>query len=330
MTILKHFLFLILFFSSSLVVAQQQSQSVFRFLELNADARTAALGGGHSALLHPQSTQFTINPALLHSSDVNNLHFSYLNHLSDINYGTANYAHYVTGIGKIAASARYLNYGDMTGYDEEGNELGSVSANDVAFSTGWASQLSEDIHYGLAASMIYSSLAGYRSTAASFSGGLLYDMPNRNTSFGASVTNAGTQLTTYNGISEQLPLNISAGIVHQLQYLPLRLHVTFKKLNQWQLEDNAEESSPPFLTTLTNHMLVGAEILMGERVTTRIGYDRWLHNQAETGKRIDGAGLSFGVALELNRISVDFSRTSFSDLGSVVQLGIGLPLIQNQ
>jgi len=309
-------------------MAQQPGEHVFRFLELSSDARSAALGGAHAAFIDPQSSQFISNPALLSSSHTDRLHLSYLNHLGDISFGTASYAFTIPGYGTASASIRYLNYGNMTGYDQFGNETGSAASNDLAFTAGFSNHLTESLSYGVSITGIHSSLAGYQSSALSVSGGLLYNFTDRETSFGLYLNNAGTQLSTYNGISESLPLNIAAGVVHRFEYIPLRLHLTLQRLNNWNLENPNDTEDPSFFDNLSRHMLGGAEFLFGERITGRIGYDYWLHGQTQTGKRIDGAGLSLGVGIHFDRIDIDFSRTSFSDMGSVVQLGIGLPVSQ--
>jgi hypothetical protein len=246
--------------------------------------------------------------------------------LGDIRFGTANYARTIPGLGIAAASIRYLSYGDLSRLDEFGNDLGSASANDLALTLGLGASLTNELSYGVSVSGIYSSLVGYSSSAVSFSGGLLYSFSDRETSVGAYLSNAGAQVTTYNGLSEPLPLNLAVGIVHRLQYIPVRLHLTMKRLNDWPLEYIDDEDAPSFFDALPRHMVGGAEFLFGERVTARIGYDSWLNSQTRTGKRVDGAGLSFGIAIHLNAMDIDFSRTSFSDMGSVVQLGIGLKL----
>jgi hypothetical protein len=325
-TFFKPFLFAALFLSSVAAHAQQPGSHVFRFLELNADARTAGLGGAHAALIEPPSSHFVVNPAILQASETNELHMSYLNHLGDIRFGTANYAFSVPELGIFSASVRFLNYGSMTSYDEFGNETGSAAANDLALTAGFSALLSESLSYGVAVTGIYSSLIGYQSTAVSVSGGLLYRFTERETSVGLYVNNAGTQLSTFNGIKEPLPLNIAAGVVHRLEYIPVRFHLTLQRLNNWNLENANDTESPSFFENFSRHLLGGAEFLLGDRITARMGYDYWLHGQTQTGKRIDGAGLSLGVAIQLNNLSVDFSRTSFSDMGSVVQLGVALPL----
>lgn len=327
MSVYKQLLYLILFSCiSSAVAAQDQSGSVYRFLTISPDARSAGLGGSQAAMIKPTSAQFLINPAFLNRSETDRVHLSYLNHLGDIRFGTANYARTLPGLGNLAASLRYLSYGNLTRLDELGNDLGSTSANDLALTLGFGTSLTNQISYGLSVTGIYSSLVGYRSSAVSLSGGLLYTFTDKETSVGAYLNNAGAQITTFNGLSEPLPLNLAFGIAHRLQYIPVRLHFTLKKLNDWPLEYADDENTPSFFDTLPRHIAGGAEFLFGERVSARIGYDSWLNSQTRTGKRIDGAGLSFGFAIHLNTMDIDFSRTSFSDMGSVVQLGIGLRL----
>lgn len=319
------FLFLLTIISGSLS-AQQQGDTVYRFLDISPDARSAALGGSHAAVINPHSSQFIINPAFLNASETEHIHLSYLNHLGDIRFGTANYAHTIPETGNLSASLRYLSYGDMTRYDESGNEAGSASASDLALTLGFGAPLTGQLNYGVSVTGIHSSLVGYRSSAISFSGGLHYELSARETSIGAYLSNAGTQLATYNGISEPLPLNLALGIVHRLQYIPVRLHLTLQKLNNWPLEYADDDETPAFFESLPRHILGGAEFLLGERLTARIGYDPWLNDQTKTGKRVDGAGFSFGIAIHLDTINVDFSRTSFSNMGSVVQLGVGLQI----
>jgi len=323
----KQFLIFFLFLCiSSAVSAQDQGSTIFRFLSVSPDARSAGLGGSHAAIISPNSSQFIINPAFLNKSETDKMHLSYLNHLGDIRFGTANYARKLPGIGNISASLRYLSYGNLSRLDEFGNDTGTASANDLALTAGFGASITNHLSYGISISGIYSSLIGYRSSAITFSGGLMYNVPDRETAVGAYIKNAGTQITTYNGTSEPLPLTLALGIVHRLQYIPVRLHFTLKKLNDWPLEYIDDKQSPSFFEALPRHLVGGAEFLFGERVTARLGYDSWLSSQTGTGKRIDGAGLSFGVGIHLNTMDINFSRTSFSDMGSVVQLGIGLKI----
>ena len=311
---------------SSAALSQSRSSTVYRFLSISPDARTAGLGGAHAAIINPKSSQFVTNPAFLQRAATDRVHLSYLNHLGDIRFGSANYSRSIPNLGNVSASVRYLGYGDMSRFDDLGNDLGSTYAGDLAFSLGLGTSLTDQLSYGVALTGIHSSLAGFRSSAISVSGGLLYAFPNRETSIGAYITDAGTQITAYDSGKEPLPLNIALGVAHRLQYIPVRLHLTINRLNDWPLTYISDEGEPAFFEALPRHLIGGLEFLFGERVTARVGYDSWLSEQAGTGKRLDGAGFSFGMAIHLNALDIDFSRTSFSDMGSVVQLSVGLKI----
>lgn len=304
--------------------AQQRTNSVFRFLNLETDARAAALGGHHAAYIEPDFQLFTQNPAFLESEQRRNFQISYQNHLSDINTGSAAYFHDFGTYGKAAATVQFVTYGDLTRFDEAGTDLGSLSANDLALTLGWGTALTDQLSYGLSVSGIYSSLGGFQSTAVSFSGGLFYRLTDR-TVLGAALTHAGTQISTFNGVREPLPLNLAVSAVHKPADLPFRFYLTLQRLTEWGLENGNDESIST-AEELFRHTTFGTELLLGQRVTARIGYDHWLQQQANTGGRLDAAGFAFGLGIRANRFDLNLSRTSFSDLGSVVQLSLNASL----
>lgn len=317
---------LIFLFASADLFAQQQNRTVYRFLELHPDARQAALGAAHPAFIDPGFSLMTSNPAFLNETQKFNLQAAYQNHLGDVNYGSAAYFHELGDPGSIAVSVRYLNYGTLTEYDEQGNDLGSLAANDLALSAGYAAGLTDNLSWGVSATLIHSSLAGFQSSGVGLSGGLYYNFPNRETAIGASIVNAGRQLSTYNGIREPLPLNISAGIVHRLQYLPVRLHYSLQRLHNPGLTSANDSEDPSTLQKFFRHSAFGAEFIFGEYVSVRLGYDHYLHEQLKTGKRIDAAGLGMGLGLSLNAVDIHFARTSYSDMGNIIQLSMAIAI----
>lgn len=320
------FAVLLFLFAAADLFAQQQNRTVFRFLELHPDARQAALGAAHPALVGPGFSLMTTNPAFLNEPQKFNLQAAYQNHLGDVNYGAASYFYDLGDPGSMAVSIRYLNYGTLTEYDEQGNDLGSLTANDLALSAGYAAGVTENLSYGVSATLIHSSLAGFRSSGVAFSGGLYYNFPGRETAIGASIVNAGRQLSTFNGVREPLPLNISAGIVHRLQYLPVRLHYSLQRLNTPGPASGNDTEDPSTLQKFFRHSAFGTEFLFGQYVTVRLGYDHYLNEQLKTGKRVDGAGLGMGLGLSLNTVDIHFARTSYSDMGNIIQLSMAVSI----
>jgi len=254
------------------------------------------------------------------------LQVSYINHISDVNFGSASFHKSFEKIGSFGASLHVLNYGELTRFDEAGNNLGDFSANDLSLSIGWAIQLKEQWHAGVALTTIYSSLGSFNSSALTGSAGIFYNSISNRTQFGASFRHAGYQLSTFNGRQEPLPFDISIGIVHKLQTLPFRLYGTLRNLHDWDLRTANDQDSPSAADQIFRHTVFGSELLLGDSVTFRLGYDSLLHEQTKTGKRIDGAGLSMGFGVKLKTTEFDVARTSFSDIGNLIQLSLKLAI----
>lgn len=304
----------------------QQSGEVFRFLELNQHAKAAALGGNHPAIESADFSLFTINPAYLSLEQNQNLQASYINHLDDISFGSASYQHNFEGIGSFGISLHVLGYGDLTRFDEFGNDLGNFSANDLSLSIGYAMEITENVHIGALVTGIYSSLDTFNSSAISGSAGIYYLSGNKRTQLGASLRHAGFQLSTFNGRREPLPFDISIGAAHKLETLPFRFYITTRNLHDWNLVTANDSGSPGTADQIFRHFVFGNEILFSSNFIFRLGYDHLLHEQAKTGKRIDGAGLSMGFGVKVKTTEVDIARTSFSDLGNLIQLSLKLSI----
>ncbi len=314
-----------MYFFTTEVFAQQSSQ-VFRFLDLNQHAKAAALGGNHPAIESADFSLFTLNPAFLSTSQDFNLQASYINHISDINFGSVSYHNSFDGIGAFGISLHVLNYGDLTRFDEFGNDLGDFSANDLSLTIGWGIEFREGWHAGAALTGIYSSLESFSSSALTASAGIFYNSPEKRTQLGATLRHAGFQISTFNGRQEPLPFDISIGIAHKLETLPFRLYATTHNLHDWNLRTANDEESPTAVDQIFRHLVFGTEILFSNSVVFRLGYDQLLHEQTKTGKRIDGAGLSMGFGIKLKTTEIDFARTSFSDIGNLIQLSLKLSI----
>ncbi|HVN48134.1 MAG TPA: DUF3308 domain-containing protein, partial [Bacteroidota bacterium] len=94
---MKKFLYLLIgvFIVSSMLMAQD---GTYDFLRLDASARTAAMGGSFVSMKDDPNVIF-YNPASIATVTHPQVSFSYLDHLLDVNSGTASFAQPVDGIG---------------------------------------------------------------------------------------------------------------------------------------------------------------------------------------------------------------------------------------
>jgi hypothetical protein len=307
---------------NSVSAAQIGNESTFGFLNIPGSARTSALGGDHVSLDRGSASLFTTNPAYLNESTHKELYISYINHISDIYLGMAGYSWHMDNIGTFASGIRFVNYGDFTRTNSDGEIQGDFSSYDFSWNSAYSRALYENLQAGIGIQLIASSYDTYRSTALALFGGLQYRFNDDFTNVGLSFQHLGSQLTTFDGTREQLPFNLSGGITHRLQHLPLRFNLTLHSLNRWEIPVFDDEEPPGFSENLFRRARFGIEILFSENFHFRMGYDRLKNEELKTDRRIDLSGTGIGLGIVIRNIHFDISRTSYSETGGLLQLNL--------
>jgi hypothetical protein len=319
----KHLLLIVLLIFACLpVIAQSGTQSVYRFLHVPASAQAAALGGGPVSLVYGNPAQMHLNPAFLHQDMSGSVSATWARYLSDADMAFLSAAWHVEHLGTLGFGIRYVNYGEFERIDIGGNTTGDFIASDMAVKLALSRSYGVNIRYGVAVDFIHSSLDVYRSTGVAVSGGVILDLPDYDASFGFSVLNLGTQLSTYNGVREELPLDVRFAASRKLKYLPLRLSLGAHSLHRWEMRSANDTEEPGFASNLFRHAIIGGEFLFSENFHFRLGYNHFQHDDLKAPNRIDLAGFGIGVAIRVKAIGFEVSRTSHSEMGHLFQLGI--------
>ncbi|MDG5766849.1 type IX secretion system protein PorQ [Balneolales bacterium ANBcel1] len=316
------FLLLLILGFQSPALAQIGNNEVFGFLQIPADARSAALGGNHVSLDQGGVSLFTTNPAYLTEVSHKELSVSYLNHFSDIYLASAGFAYHLGNIGTFASGIRFVNYGDFTRTDSDGREHGSFSSYDFSWSGAISRPLLDRLQAGFGTQLIVSSYDSYQSTAIAFFGGLYYSFNSNYTHAALSFRHLGAQLTPFDDTREDLPFTITAGITHRLQHLPLRFNLALHSLNRWEMPVFDDEDDPGFTSNLFRHMRMGVELLFSENVNLRIGYDHLRNQELKSDQRIDLSGAGIGLGIGYRDFRFDISRSSYSETGGLIQLSL--------
>ena len=314
----------VLFVVSAFVpaLAQSGTDNVFRFLNLPPSARIAGLSANVIALPDGKSSEFQVNPAYLNSESHERIAVSYTNHLSDINVGTASGAYHIEGIGTAGVGIQYIGYGDFTRTNESGQDIGSFNAYDLAVNLGLGREVVENLQIGASLNLIYSSLDEFNSSGISLSAGALYKMHEGRTTFAATVTNFGSQLSAYDDETQPLPLDIRIGASRLLEHIPLRLILTAHSLHEWPLRIISDNGDPDLGVDIMRHLAFAGELKLSNHLYFRLGNNRLQSDEQKSDSRIDLAGTSFGFGLYLKKIRIDFSRNSYSELGGLTQLSL--------
>jgi hypothetical protein len=147
----------------------------FRFLELQADARRAALGGAGAALTDDASA-FSVNPAALAEAGRDEISFSYMSYVLDSSLGAASYVHPLS-TGGLGLRAVALDYGALDGYDASGAKTSAYAAKDLSLSAGYGRAWGSSWRWGASVGEVRSSLGDVSAETVEAGAGVLWAPP---------------------------------------------------------------------------------------------------------------------------------------------------------
>lgn len=326
--------------SSHVAFSQLGGEATYQFLNLISSPRQAALGGRVLTNVDYDVTQGLYNPATINVEMDNQLALNYSSYLGGIGYGTAAYAYtWDRRTQTIHAGVTYINYGQFDGYDESGLSTGEFTGNETAISVGYSRQIGySDFHLGINVKFITSKLEQYSSLGAAIDFGLLYI--NEELDFNAAlvIRNAGTQITTYAGLLEPIPFEISFGISQALEHMPLRWHITFENLQKWpiatpnpaqvttDLDGNQTQSTVGFMANVIRHTIVGAELFPNKGFNIRLGYNFRRAEELRILEQRNFSGLSFGIGIKLNKMRFSYTHARYTSASNPSFFGLQIDL----
>lgn len=295
------------------------SLSSFPLLRFEASARVAALGGAYTAVGDGDVNALFYNPAVPGPATSQSASLSYLNHLSDINAGTLSYSRTLPGLETtLSGGVRFVHWGTLEGRNARGERTGSFSAGDVAVTLGASRSLGSRVRYGANVHLLYAQIERAQAVAVGTDLGVLYRLPARQLTVGASLRNLGVSLDGFAREEASLPLDLQLGLSKQLAHLPLLVSVTAYDLTQ------VDEGIPGGSTVdhVLAHLTFGGEVQLGDALRLRLGYNHRRSRELALTDRFDLAGFSGGFGLVIEGIAVDYAYTSWSDLGGLHQFTV--------
>jgi len=322
------------------VNSQVAGESTYQFLNISSSPRQLALGGKEITIYDFDVNQPSINPASLNSRMDNNLSINFSNYFSDINYGTAAYAYTFNNRGNtLHFGLSYIDYGNFSGYDEQGNPTNDFTGKESAFSIGYSSKIKRlPVYIGSNLRLITSSLEQYSSIGISADLGVLYINTEIDLNVGLVIRNFGTQLKAYDEIHEKLPLEIDIGVSQLLENAPLRWYLTFENLQKWDiglsnpsrlttdLDGNITEEKVTFFNNIFRHLIIGAELFPESIFNIRLGYNFKRGEELKIIDQSNFSGLSFGFGMKFNKLRINYTYAKFSSAANTSFIGLQLNL----
>ena len=296
----------------------QESQTGYNFLRLPQSAHAAALGGDNITLIEDDEALIWHNPALLSSVSDKTINLGYMNYMSGVNMASAAFNRIVKEKASWAVSAQYVDYGKMKQTDENNIQMGEFSAKDISVAGYFSYMLGKNFVGGITAKFITSYIGGYNSIAMGVDLGINYYDPEREWSLSAVAKNLGGQLKAYDEEYDKMPIDLQVGASKKFSNMPFRLSATLVNLNHWD-------------SGLKNHIVVGADILLGESIWLGAGYnarraDEMKIVSSEDEESSHGAGWSFGGGINLERFNLNIAYGKYHVSSSSLLLNVGYRL----
>ena len=315
--------------------AQIGGSNTYQFLELPPSPRHMAFGTWVSTLSPNSIHSALANPAMVSDSIQGQAVLNYQPYFAGINRGTAAAFFGLKEGRSILIDTRFIHYGTFDETNIFGEKIGKFSGNEVSLGVAYAHNfLTKNLFFGLRLNLISSTLAEYNSTGFTLDLGLYHTPPSSRYRFGLVARNIGTQLRTYDSVKENIPFSLSFGISNELQYLPLRWHLSIDHLQNWKLsyvnpnqqqsnfEGELVDENPSFLDELFRHFVFGAELFPDQSFSLQIGYNFLRSAELSIAEVRSFSGLSFGFGINLRKFRFNYSHARFSAAGNTNFIGL--------
>lgn len=312
---------------ATLLKAQLGGSSTFAFLLNQPGARIASLGGYAIATKDSDINLIIQNPSLLDSSFKNQLTYNHVSMFADISGGYVAYAFRPIRKWSAVAGVQYVNYGDFTKTSTDGQVLGTFSAGEYCYHVSTSFKQSENLTYGGSLKFIYSSLESYASTGIAADIAATYYIPSKRITFTAVASNIGSQITTYNGTYEPIPLNLQLGFSKKFEHNPLRISVIAhnlqnlgKNIYQIQARNNRNinlETGLPTDENLTiykeilSHLVVNTELVITRSFMLRVGYNYLRRREMALTDNLGVSGFSWGFGMRVSKFAISYGSASY-------------------
>ena len=307
----------------ALPASAQRRDTGFDLVRLDASTRAAAMAGAPGALGGADPTVAFYNPALLTSDMSRTAAVGYTNHVSEIAAGTLLYARDVPRVGAtLAASVRYLSYGDFDGAGADGTPDGTTfGAGEAALTLSGAREVAPRVRAGASVNLLTTRIADARGAALTADLGATYEVPSQQLTLGASVHHVGATLSSLGATTDRLPTDVRLTVAKRLRYLPLTVSVAGYDLAGIQSASAAQPDSSSFGNAL-DHVALGGELQLGRALALRAGFNPRRAGDLDGGRRLDLGGVSMGFGLSLSRVALDYAYNGWSVFGGTHQFGL--------
>lgn len=319
---------------SCLPALAQSGRSAYDFLEIPTSAHVYGLGGANITVIDDDVTLAEQNPALLGPEVDRQVAFSYMRYMGDSNFASARFGMAAGEHAAWAAGIRYLNYGEISGYDEMGNYTGSFKPSDIVVEGSYSHDFTYRLRGGINLKGIFSDYEQYSAVAIAADLGLNYYNEERDLSMSITLKNMGGQVKRFDQAYDRLPFDVQLGWMKGINDSGFSLSVTAWHLTKWDVpyyehtDDGLKEIKlkSSFGKNLLRHLIFGAQFQPSDQFYVDLSYNYKMRTDMGTYQRSFLSGFSAGMGLNVGSFKLGVAYSQPHKSASTLLFNVGLNL----
>ena len=306
--------------------------SAYDFLTIPTSSHAFALGGTSPAVIDDDVTLVDQNPALLGPEIEKQVAFNYMMYMQSGNFAGLRYGMAAGENGAWAIGMRYLNYGSITRYDQDGFSDGTTfSPQDLVVEGTYAHDFTDRWRGGINFKMGYSNYDGHSAVALAADLGVNYYDPEKDLSLSLVLRNAGGQIKRFYDTYDRLPINLEFGYMQGLGSSPFSLAITATNLTRWKLpyyshssqtEGQPLELKSGFFSNLFRHLIFGIQVAPSDKFYAALAYNYKTRTDMSTYSRNFLSGFSIGMGIKVKSLRVGLAYAMPHKSGSSLLLNL--------
>ena len=299
-------------------MAYADGSPAYTFLEIPTSSHAFALGGSAIALIDDDVTLADQNPALIGPELDMQLAFNYMLYMNSGNFAGFRYGMGAGERGAWAFGMRYLNYGSIKRYDNDGfsAEGDTFSPSDLVVEGTYTHDFTDRLRGGINLKLAYSNYDSRSALAMAADLGISYYDDEHDLSLAVVIKNAGGQLKRFNDTYDKLPFDIQLGYMQGLGNTPLSLAITATNLTRWDLpyythssteDQNVSVMKSNFGTNLFRHLIFGLQYSPSDKFYAALAYNYKTATDMSIFSRNILSGFSLGLGIRVKAFGVGVS-----------------------
>ena len=311
----------------------QTGREAYDFLNIPASSHVYGLGGANISLIDADVALADQNPALIGPELDKQISLGYMHYLGAANFAGARYGMAAGEHGAWGAGIRYMNYGEIQGYNEDGSYIGSFTPTDIIFEGTYSHDFTYRLRGGINVKMVYSNYEEYTAWALAADLGLNYYDDDHDLSVGLVLKNMGGQIKRFQDKYEHLPFDVQLGLTKglgsQFSFSVTMYHLTRwreKYYNHSSSSDNVGLQTYGLGQSIFRHFIFGIQYQPTDKFYIDLAYNYRVRTDMSSYQRNFLSGFSAGLGLKVRSFSIGVAYAMPHKSASTVLLNLGLDI----